>query len=350
MRPSVAVVVVVPKPERVADLVRGELPQARERPLRELRRVLVALRVRVQQALGDQVVLAHAQRAERDDALDDLAGARIVDRAAGAPAARRAVHPVDHVVARVERVHVGRQQLDAEGVLEARGLERLAPPARALEQRRADRLGRAGIEVVDDRLLTGRSASACGSVFSSRWRRIRRRSSGSSSGAERSWYADRDVAGARVVGARPVAARPAARRTSGGRAGSPPPRSRRRRRRPRSSGRRRSRPRPRRRAALRRPGRLLQHVGQLDLDLGVLREVEGARRGRRCCASRRACSCRAAGAARGSGCRAAATRSRRPARGRRDSAATVKPHSTERAKASRTARTSSGFVELARKS
>src|SRR4030095_10398201 len=34
--------------------------------------------------------------------------------------------------------------------------------------------------------------------------------------------------------------------------------------------------RPRRGTTLRRPGRLLQHVGELDLDLGVLREVEGA--------------------------------------------------------------------------
>ena len=105
-----------------------------------------------EQPLGDQVVLTIAERAERDDALDDLAGARIGDAAAGAPAARRSVHPVDDVVADVERADAVGQHLDLKGVAVACRLERLVPPARALDERRADRLRRAGIDVVDDRL------------------------------------------------------------------------------------------------------------------------------------------------------------------------------------------------------
>ncbi len=147
-----AVVVVVPEAEGVADLVCRELADAGERPFGQLGRRLVAGLVGREQPLGDQVVLPHAQRAERDDALDDLAGARIRDRGAVAPAARRAVHPVDDVVADVERVRVLGEQLDAERVPVPRGLERLVPPARAVEKRRADRLGRARVEVVDDRL------------------------------------------------------------------------------------------------------------------------------------------------------------------------------------------------------
>ena len=68
----------------------GELTHARERPLRELRRRLVAGFVGAEQALRDHVVLFGAERSELDDTLDDFAGARIGDAAAGAPAARRA--------------------------------------------------------------------------------------------------------------------------------------------------------------------------------------------------------------------------------------------------------------------
>ena len=77
-----AVVVVVAEAERVADFVRGELADARQRGLVEDVGLLVAGRVRREQALEDQVVLPVAQRAERDRRLDDLAGARIGDRAA----------------------------------------------------------------------------------------------------------------------------------------------------------------------------------------------------------------------------------------------------------------------------
>ena len=66
---GLAVVVVVAEAERVADFVRGELADARQRRLRELGRRLVAGLVRAQQALGDHVVLPVAQRAELDGAL-----------------------------------------------------------------------------------------------------------------------------------------------------------------------------------------------------------------------------------------------------------------------------------------
>ena len=61
--------------------------------------------------------------------------------------------PVDHVVADVHRVGAHGQQLDLEGVAIAGGLERLVPPARPFEQGRTDRLGRAAVDVVLDRLL-----------------------------------------------------------------------------------------------------------------------------------------------------------------------------------------------------
>ncbi len=98
-----AVVVVVPEAERVPDLVRSELPDARERRLVENVGPLVAGRVRREQAFEDHVVLTVAQRSERDRAAEDLAGARVGDRSAGAPAARRSMDPVDHAVADVHR-------------------------------------------------------------------------------------------------------------------------------------------------------------------------------------------------------------------------------------------------------
>ena len=93
---------------------------------------IVAFRVLGNEAGADGEVLPHAQRAERDVALDDLAGARIDDAAAVRPSAGRAMDPVDHVVADVHRVGVGGQHLDLERVAEAGRLERLVPPRRAL--------------------------------------------------------------------------------------------------------------------------------------------------------------------------------------------------------------------------
>ena len=107
--PERAGVVVVAQPERVADLVGSELADPGECHLRQCRRHLVAPHIRRQQPFGDQEILPDAERPEGDDALDDLAGARVGDRAATAPAAGRAVHPVDHVVAHVEVVGPFRQ-------------------------------------------------------------------------------------------------------------------------------------------------------------------------------------------------------------------------------------------------
>ena len=77
-----AVVVIVPQAQRVADFMRGQLPDARQRrPIQNIG-LFVAGRVRRKQPFEDQVILPVAQRAQRDRALDDLAGARIADRAA----------------------------------------------------------------------------------------------------------------------------------------------------------------------------------------------------------------------------------------------------------------------------
>src|SRR5262245_65991793 len=58
------------------------------------------------------------------------------------------MHPVDHVVPDVHRVSAVRQYVDLECVAETRRLEGLIPPARALEQRFTNVLGRAGIDPV----------------------------------------------------------------------------------------------------------------------------------------------------------------------------------------------------------
>ena len=143
---------VVRKADRVADLVGRELAQAGQRHLDRIVRAAGPVVVGADQALEDQHVLAHPQGAQQHRALDDLAGARIDHGLAGGPAAGGAVDPVDDVVADVQRVGALRQHLDLEGVNEARGLERLAPPGRALDQGAADRLGRGAVDIEDDRL------------------------------------------------------------------------------------------------------------------------------------------------------------------------------------------------------
>ena len=100
----------------------------------------------------DQVVLAIAQRAEGHGALQDLAGARIRHRSAGAPAARRAMDPVDHVVADVHRVGAVGEHRDLEAVAEAGRFECLAPPARAFDQRLLHVFRRARVDPVLNRL------------------------------------------------------------------------------------------------------------------------------------------------------------------------------------------------------
>ncbi len=96
--------------------------------------------------------------------LDDLARARVDHARAVAPPARRAVHPLNRAVARVQRVDGVRPDFDAVAVAEARGLERRRPPPRAVQERAADGLRRARIEVVHDGLLGCAEASGVGRV------------------------------------------------------------------------------------------------------------------------------------------------------------------------------------------
>ena len=144
--------VVVGEPERVTHLVSRQLSDPGQGHLLELGRNLIAAFVRRQQPFGDQVVLAHAQRAEAHVPFDDLAGAGVGHRRSVAPTARESVDPLDHVVANVERVRPGRQHLDTEGVLETGALESGIPPASSVEQRGPDGLRRPRVEVVDDGL------------------------------------------------------------------------------------------------------------------------------------------------------------------------------------------------------
>ena len=137
--------------DRVTHLVRRQLPEPRERHLRERLGGRVFVLERRQKALGDEEVLPDAQGTERHDALQDLACPRIGHGTAVGPPARRPVDPLDHVVADVERVGALRQQFHPERVHVPRRLEGLVPPARAVEQRRPDRFRRAPVEVVDDR-------------------------------------------------------------------------------------------------------------------------------------------------------------------------------------------------------
>jgi nucleoside 2-deoxyribosyltransferase len=158
---------VVGEAQRVADFVRSQLAQAGQRHL--LGQFVLSAGCfcrRRQQRFGDQDVLPHALRSQRDGAAQDLAGARIGQRIPVGPAARGAVHPGDDVVADVLRVHAFRQQLDAVGILEAGFLEGAGPPRCAFNQRRTHRLRRAAVDVVDDRFFTVLTA-ADGSVFSS---------------------------------------------------------------------------------------------------------------------------------------------------------------------------------------
>ena len=144
---------VVREAQGVADLVGGEFAQAGDRDLHRIARTAGSVLVGADQALEDQHVLAHPERAQEDRALDDLAGARIGDRLAVGPAAGGAVDPVDDVVADVQRVGALRHDLHAIGVLEARRLEGLGPPARALTQRRTHRFRRGAVDVEDDGFL-----------------------------------------------------------------------------------------------------------------------------------------------------------------------------------------------------
>ncbi len=143
---------VVLQTERVAHFVRGELAGARENHRFHIFGDRLAFDVRDEKRLGDQVVLLRAQAAQRHLALDDLAGAGIGDGFAIAPAAGGAVNPLDHVVADVHGVGAFGQDFDAKGVPETGSLKCLRPPVGAFDQRGANGLGRAAIDVVDDGL------------------------------------------------------------------------------------------------------------------------------------------------------------------------------------------------------
>src|SRR5580698_1306971 len=147
-----AVVIVVTEPKSVSDLMRGKLADARERGLIENFRALVPEDVGRKETFENHVILTVAERAERHGAFDNLARAGIGNRAAGAPAARRAVHPVDHVVANVHGVGVGGQHGDFESVAETSGFKRLVPPTCAFDQRLLHILRRARVYPVFDGL------------------------------------------------------------------------------------------------------------------------------------------------------------------------------------------------------
>src|SRR6185437_15818158 len=109
------------------------------------------------QRLKDDQVLPRAKRAEKHRALDDLARARVGDRLPVGPAARGTIDPVHDFVADIERIGACRKHIDLERILEPGIVERLGPPAYALLKRRPHRLGRASVDVEDDRLLDRRT-------------------------------------------------------------------------------------------------------------------------------------------------------------------------------------------------
>ena len=100
----------------------------------------------------DVVVAERAVRLHTHGGLDDLPRARIHERRPDRVARFAAVHPLDHVVTGVHRVHVGRHVLDAERVLEPGRFQHLVPPRRPLPERRAVGLGHTRVEIVHDRL------------------------------------------------------------------------------------------------------------------------------------------------------------------------------------------------------
>ncbi len=153
---------VVGEAEGVAGLVCGELAGAGEDHGEHgiaRRWQGFAVEVRREESFVDEVVLAAAERAEGDVALDDFSGAGIDDGSAVAPAAGVAMDPLDHVVADVHGVGVGGEDVNLEGSFSpAGGLEGLVPPACAFEQRGADGFGCAVVDVV----LDGRDRFAVG--------------------------------------------------------------------------------------------------------------------------------------------------------------------------------------------
>ena len=148
---------IVRETERVASLVSRELANAREDHLqhRVLRGIAdrLAILIRSQQRLSDEIILLPAQRPEGDVPFDNLPGTSwSATGSSVAPPAGVAVDPLDHVVADIHGVGVGGQDIDAEGPLRpSRSLERLIPPARTIYESGANWLRRSTVHEVQDR-------------------------------------------------------------------------------------------------------------------------------------------------------------------------------------------------------
>ena len=143
--------VVVLQAECVADLVRAHLPHARQNEGGVGGGGVCAHQTRIQIVIRARAVRVHARHP-----FDDLAGARIAERAADRPAALVAVLPLDDVVARVHRIDAVRQELGDESALEASAVERFLPPLHTLQGRGANRLRDAPVDVIANRLLDRR--------------------------------------------------------------------------------------------------------------------------------------------------------------------------------------------------
>ncbi len=144
--------VVVAQAQGVAHLVDAELPYPGEGHLHHpatVRSVLVVVR---DEALRNKEILAYAEAAETNMALDDLPRPRVRHCAAVAPASGAPVDPVDHVVPDVHGVGVQREELHPEGAPVAGRLEGQVPPRRTLDDRGPDRLRDRPVDVVHDGL------------------------------------------------------------------------------------------------------------------------------------------------------------------------------------------------------
>ena len=138
--------------QRMADFVCRQLADTGEGEFQRVRGRSGTGAIDAQKTFEDHPVLAHALAAQDDMTLDDFARARIDHRGAIGPAAGLAMHPLDDVVAHIERMHPFGQDLHAEGVFIAGRLERLGPPVSAFDQGIADERRRAAVEIIDDGL------------------------------------------------------------------------------------------------------------------------------------------------------------------------------------------------------
>ena len=176
---------VVGEAEGVAGLVRGELADALEDhcehgvrfgviadcrggPIPGLRSETwgTRLSVRREKSFCDEVVLPAAEAAEGYVALDDLAGARVGDGGAVAPAAGVAVDPLDDVVANVHGVGAGGERCRRGRCLwpSRRPGTPVSHQRAPSSKRGADGLGRAAIDVILDGSL-GFAGLGAGGVF-----------------------------------------------------------------------------------------------------------------------------------------------------------------------------------------